>query len=128
MMQLLAFKDPTGTIYLMSESQALPPLADGYEWTMVVQPDQSTDSGEYPEPDDYAEPEPTSSYRPVQRRGFLDVMIPLLTPQNGQSAQERAQELVDAIPEELRGKLAKLFRALVPPQPQEWPPFPGARS
>ena len=121
-MQLLAFKDPTGTVYLMSESEALPPLADGYEWTMVVRPDRVMD-----EDDVVADPEPSRSAT-GQRPGFLDVVIPLLTPQEGQSAQERAQELIDVLPEDVRGKLSQLFRALVPRRPQDLPPFPGARS
>ena len=127
-MQLLAFKDPTGTVYLMSESEALPPLADGYEWTMVVRPDRIADADEIPESEPGSEPAPQYHRVAGQRRGFLDVMVPLLTPQNGQSAQERAQELVNAIPEDVRSKLAQLFRAWVPRQPQDLPPFPGARS
>lgn len=119
-MQQLAFKDPSGRIYLMSESEALPPLAQGFEWTMVVQP--ACVMGEEPA----AEPEPTPS--PVgDPAGILDLVLPLLTPREDQSPEERAKELIDALPENLRGNLAKLFRALVPARPVELPPFPGVR-
>ena len=121
MLQELAFKDPTGRVYMMRETEALPPLAQGYEWTMVVRPDAVIDEDVHFEP----EPEPERTSR--QNSGFLDMVIPLLMPRADQTAQERAQELVDAMPEEVRGKLAQLFRALAPPRPAELPPFPGVR-
>ena len=41
-MQLLAFREPSGRVFIIDELHALPPLAEGYEWTMVIQPDQHT--------------------------------------------------------------------------------------
>ena len=120
-MDLLAFRDPTGRVYIMSESTALPPLAHGYEWTRVVQPDVMMAD------DDVSEPEPAPS-RPNKGPGFLETVIPLLIPRTDQSPQERAQELIDALPEEIRSQLGKLMRALAPPRPPELPPFPGARQ
>ena len=121
MLQELAFKDPTGRVYMMRETEALPPLAEGYEWTMVVRPDAMMAEEDFYEPD--LEPEPEQADR--QGGGFFDIVIPLLMPRTNQTAQERAQELVDAMPEEVRGKLSQLFRAIVPPKPAELPPFPG---
>lgn len=123
-MQQLAFKDPAGRIHLMSESEALPPLARGYQWTMVVQPTCVMD--EEPEPDagpDTAQ-EPVGGHSPA---GVLDLVMPLLTPREDQTPQERAKELIDSIPADVRGKLSQLFRALVPARPVELPPFPGVR-
>lgn len=113
MSQQLAFKDPTGRVYIMDEAEALPPLAEGFEWTVVVRPDQVMTE----------EPEP--EYEPAPRRGFLDIVVPIFTPRADQTPQERAQELIDAIPADARTKLAQLFRALVPRQPPDLPPFPG---
>lgn len=123
MLQELAFKDPTGRVYMMRETEALPPLAEGYEWTMVVRPDAVMAEEAFYEPE--PEPEPEAEQSDGQNGGFLDIVIPLLMPRADQTAQERAQELVDAMPEDVRGKLSQLFRALVPPKPAELPPFPG---
>ena len=128
-MNQLAFKDPNGCVYIMGESGSVPPLAEGYEWTMVVRPDAVFDGDvgddartEDDSHDDQPEPARATSR---QSAGILDVVIPLLTPQADQSPKERAQELIDALPEELRGKLATLFRALVPTKAPILPPFPG---
>lgn len=116
-MQLLAYRDPTGRVYILNEAQALPPLGEGYEWTMVVRPDAAS----MPEPD--LEPEPEPAPAPRQAAGVLDVLLPLFTPRPGQSAKERAQELIDAIPDDVRNKVAELVRSLK--SPPTLPPFPG---
>ena len=119
MLQELAFKDPTGRVYMMRETEALPPLAQGYEWTMVVRPDGVMDQ-------QGPEPSQERAHAPRHRNGgagFLDLMAQLLTPREGQSAKERAQELVDVIPEDVRSQIGQLVRALTP-RPQ-LPPFPG---
>ena len=130
-MQLLAFKDPNGRVYLMDDADALPPLANGYEWTVVVRPDHvmANDVIE-PEPEPYTELEPyiesEPAWTPSHRNAapdFLDMLLPILTPRDGQSPQERAQELVDALPGQLRAKIGQLMRALLPPR--QLPPFPG---
>ena len=121
-MQLLAYRDPTGRVFILNESQALPPLAEGYEWTMVIQPD----SIHREPPQGYAQPEPEPAPRNAARPasgGILDMVIPMLTPRPGQSAQERAQEIVEALPADLRSKLGQLVRAFHRP---ELPPFPGS--
>ena len=58
-MQLLAFREPSGKVFILDEIQALPPLAEGYEWTMVVQPESA------PAP---ARPEPPWSIRLIDTR------------------------------------------------------------
>ena len=58
MQQVLAFRDPTGRVYMMNESEGLPPLAEGYEWTVVMRPDDVV-------PDEYADEygdEPAGEY------------------------------------------------------------------
>ena len=117
-MQLLAYSDPSGRIYVLNEAQALPPLAEGFDWTMVIQPDMEA----APACESTSEPEPVRRQRP---KSVLDIVIPLLTPQPGQSPQERAQELVDVMPPELRSKLGELARAFQWQSPSTLPPFPG---
>ena len=126
MQQQLAFIDPTGRVYIVGESNALPPLADDYEWTFVMRPVNGAQAAQEPAPAAASAPETAETTR--QPGGILDVVIPLLTPRDDQSPQERAKELLDALPEGTRGKLAKLIRALAPPRPIELPPFPGARE
>lgn len=120
-MQFLAFKDPSGRVFIIDEAEALPPLANGYEWTVVVRPDQVIMAEAEPEPVRESAP-PPPQYR-NSSPGLLDMLLPILTPRDGQSPQERAQELVDALPDELRGKIGQLARALRPPR--QLPPFPG---
>ena len=117
-MQLLAYRDPTGRVFILNESQALPPLAEGYEWTMVIQPDSIHREPPPVEP----EPAPRNAARPGTG-GIRDMVIPMLTPRPGQSAQERAQEIGEAWPADLRSKLGQLVRAFHRP---ELPPFPGS--
>ena len=107
-MQLLAYRDPAGRVHILNEAQALPPLADGHEWTMVMQA--------------HAEPaEPPTQQTAPARPGWLETVIPLLTPRPGQTAKERAQELVDALPVELRTKVSQVVQAFHRP---ELPTFP----
>ena len=108
-MQMLAFKDPTGRVYILDEAQALPQLADGFEWTMVVRPD--------PVP-----AEPSRPRRP-DAGSWFDTLIAVITPRSGQTPQERAQELVEMLPEDLRKRLGRVIRSFHQP---ELPPFPGA--
>ena len=144
-MHELAFKDPAGRVFIMDEHRMVPPLADGYEWTFVFRSDDGADERAEAgreaaiEPDDVLERDdawsddgPANEARPHSARprvspGLLDVIIPLFTPQDGQTPQERAKELVDAIPEDVRVQLSRLVRAIVPPRAARLPPFPGAR-
>ena len=145
-MQVLAFRAPSGQVYIMEGASSLPPLGEGYEWTTVVQPDYFVDrnqpwSEDESDPDESEDDEPheleDDDPEPIpvrvrvsrrRRRGILDKMAPLLIPREGQTPKERAQELIDALPENVRGKLAKFARAVMPPKAEDLPPFPGARS
>ncbi len=126
-MQYLGYRDPNGVIHILNESGSLPPLADEYEWTMVVQAEPLPASdAEVIEPDVEvvdAQSEPTPRrQRRSHRPGLLETLLPLLSPQQGQKPKDRAQELIDALPDEFRAKLGQLVRAFYRP---ELPPFPG---
>ena len=119
MQQQLAFIDPTGRVYIMGETNTLPPLAEDYEWTFVMRPVHVADVGHETVDDaDQEEPHTSSSrgHASRSRGGVLDLLIPLLTPNADQSPQERAQELIDALPEDIRDHLTKLISALAPPR------------
>ena len=126
-MEILAFRDPSGRVHILEEAPGLPPLAEGYAWTLVVRPDEYANDDMPPEhhPGDADHPGDASHQTPTAP-GFLDVVMPLLTPRDDQSPQERAQELINSLPEDFRKKLAKLVQALAPPRPAQLPPFPGA--
>lgn len=113
-MQLLAYRDLSGRVFVLDQTRALPPLREGYEWTMVIQPDQADAK---PQPT----PEPAPRPQPSRNQSFLDTVIPIFTPRPGQSPQERAEELIEAIPADVRSKLAQLFNAFIRPA---LPPFP----
>jgi len=136
-MQRLAYKDPSGGIHLLTGS--LPPLAQGYEWTRVIDAEPATgaEAEELAEADQSPEvsatgaqlPAPRPATRrprrrqPSQQPGIVDELIPVLTPRPGQTPQERARELIDAMPADTRGKVKELLQAFQG-QRQDLPPFP----
>lgn len=122
-MQLLAFREPSGRVFIIDEIHALPPLAEGYEWTMVVQPDRDQPAPSTPEQSTSADVPATASpdASPPGVPGIFDIALQVLTPRPGQTPEERGLELLGMLPADLRRNLAKLLRVIMPPT---LPPFP----
>ena len=117
-MQLLGFREPSGRVFIIDEINALPPLAEGYEWTMVVHPER-TQSAQGA--DNTSTPAQAESKAPAEQPGIFDVLLKMLTPSPGQTPHERGVELIGMLPADLRRNLTILLRAVLP---QSLPPFP----
>ena len=111
-MQLLAFREPSGRVFIIDEIHALPPLAEGYEWTMVIQPER-----DQPEPNTPEQPASANvpATGPAKVPGIFDLALHLLTPKPGQTPEQRGQELIGMLPADVRRDLTKLLRIILPP-------------
>lgn len=120
-MQLLAFREPSGRVFIIDEIHALPPLAEGYEWTMVVQPDRDPPGSNIPDQPTATAVPAAATASPAKTPGIFDVALQLLTPRPGQTPEERGLELIAMLPADLRRDLTRLLRVFLP---RTLPPFP----